>query len=124
MLCKCAKGGKIMVTTKQKKRISEMLKKRKELELLDLLIAFWESANDELELEYSKIVKIFCNDGQWGYFADKETENSGFLTTEVMEEIEKFSQEDCFSLKGGECELQQLGFSMTITETKFEMSIR
>lgn len=101
-----------------------MLEKRKELELLDLLIAFWEKANDELELEYSKIVKIFCNDGQWGYSANKETDLSGFLTTEVMKEIEKFSQEDCFSLKETEYELQLLGFGMIITETKFEMSIR
>ncbi len=117
-----------MVTTNQKKRISEMVEKRKELEakgqLLDLLIDFWERANYELKMQYSHIVKIFCHDGQWGYSNDEETKKSGTCVGEVMERIKNFSQKDIISLKGGECELQQLGFSMTITETKFEMSIR
>lgn len=128
-----------MITTSQKERAKKIVEERRELEakgkLLDLLLDFWEQANDAFSDGYNHITAIHCNaDSKWTYYDGKQGEEMDTFSSKnvtvlealekTFKEIEKIPRDETYILKGSQSELQEMGFSLTITPKNFEMAIK
>lgn len=121
-----------MLTKKQNERAQKIVEERRELEargkLNEMLLDFWEMANQEFKERISHITSLDCIRGEWTYVDENQhksisepPENS--YIKEVFEKLKKIPQKDLYSLKGSQSEWSEIGFSLCIIEGSFSMKI-
>lgn len=126
------------MTESQKKRAEEIFKKRKETDaegkLTDLLLNFWEAANEDYQSGKSRITSISCCSGVWTFFDAKQGEETSDTSSECyqtrlsecFEKIRNIPQREIISLMGtDQPELRRIGFHVDINVDRemFLMSI-
>lgn len=120
------------MTENQIKRAEKIFKERKEKEaegnLTDLLLDFWQAANEDYQFGKSRITSISCCSGVWTFFDAKQGEETsdtnsknyqGVLAT-CFEKIRNISQSEINAamLLSEIAELERIGFHVYVNVDK------
>ena len=115
------------MTENQIKRAEEIFKQRKEKDaegnLTDLLLDFWQAANEDYQFGKSRITSISCCSGVWTFFDAKQGEETsdtnsknyqGVLAT-CFEKIRNTPQSEINAqMMSDQGELNRIGFDVYI----------
>lgn len=119
------------MTESQIKRAETIFKQRKEKEvegnLVDLLLDFWETANEDYQLGKSRITTISCCCGVWTFFDVKQGKETSDTSPncyqprlgECFEKIRNISQSEINApMMSEQAELSRIGFYVFIDVSK------